>query len=216
MALGHSVGSSDGIILSFDNAVRDMLHRASADIVGRSYLELTHRQDRTRNALQLSCLQSDGTPTCIRKRYLRPDGSTIWVSTTVSRLVSGNDAGRLIGTLEWADDGRQLNTPAVLWEKAHCLDAALHRRIAVLGRELFTDYAWFIMLKLYLAEAEGRLSTNQGLAATTDIPGGVVDRWLIVLEQKGLVERDYSGGMVAQLTGAGLDRIEDLIAIECP
>ena len=214
MLIGHTIGSAEGIILSLDGAVSDMLQRMSMDVVGRSYLDITYAPDQPTNVTRLAALKVSDGATRIRKRYVRPDGSTIWVDTHVSRVSSGSDSGRLVGTLEWAGEGRHLETPTTLWRKARIMDAALRRRSMLLGPDLFGDYPWLILLQFYLAEAEGRILTSQDIADMSHAACDTIDRWILLLARKRLVERDNGAGLTAQLTQKGLDHVEDLIVSE--
>ena len=63
-----------------------ILGRDRADLIGRSMRDLTHPDDWLPNEALLQRTLADGTPFTIEKRYLRPDGSVVWVRNAVSAL----------------------------------------------------------------------------------------------------------------------------------
>jgi PAS domain S-box-containing protein len=74
------------------------VNRKYCEIVGRSEAELyhlrmqdiTHPDDLSRNLLLFEQLARGGQPYEIEKRYLRPDGSQVWVNNSVSALLDEN------------------------------------------------------------------------------------------------------------------------------
>ena len=210
MLIGHSVSDGDGRILAIDGAVCDAMQRARREVIGQSYLELTHPADRRRNAVLVARIPSDGAPIWFRKRYLIPGDSTIETDVHVSRMSAG-DAGRLIGTLYLVAPEEQRFAPAMLWRAARQLAQLNEIRRDLLGSELFSDYAMSIMLQLYLDEAEGRRSDTDTLSALIGLSPIVAKRWLRALEQKELIEL-LERDTVAQLTGIGAQKILGLLA----
>ena len=65
--------------------------------------------------------------------------------------------------------------------------AARRGREAALGRELFSDPAWDILLELYAARVGGRRMSLSDLARAIDIPQSTVARWITALAERGLV-----------------------------
>jgi DNA-binding transcriptional ArsR family regulator len=209
--IGHSVSDGDGRILAIDGAVCDAMQRPRREIIGRSYLDLTHPADRRRNAVLIGRIPSDGAPIWFRKRYLAPDDGTIETDVHVSRMSAGSDAGRLIGTLYLVAPEEQRFAPAMLWRAARQLAQLNEIRRDLLGSDLFSDYAMSIMLQLYLDEAEGRRSDTDTLAVLIGLSPTVAMRWLRALEQKELIEL-LERDTVAQLTGIGAQKILGLLA----
>jgi hypothetical protein len=209
--IGHSVSDGDGRILAIDGAVCDAMQRPRREIIGRSYLELTHPADRRRNAVLIARIPSDGAPIWFRKRYLVPDDGTIETDVHVSRMSAGSDAGRLIGTLYLVAPEEQRFAPAMLWRAARQLAQLNEIRRNLLGSDLFSDYAMSIMLQLYLDEAEGRRSDTDTLGVLIGLSPTVAMRWLRALEQKELIEL-LERDTVAQLTGVGAQKILGLLA----
>jgi PAS domain S-box-containing protein len=75
-----------------------LVNQRVCEIVGRSQQELlslrmqdiTHHDDLPDNAALFVQSLREGTPFAIQKRYLRPDGSQVWVSNSVS-VIRGDD-----------------------------------------------------------------------------------------------------------------------------
>jgi PAS domain S-box-containing protein len=209
--VGHTLADGDGRILAVDQKVVALFHREEADIAGMSYIDLTHPEDRLWNRNSVETLSAAVGPIAIRKRYLRPDGIAVWCEAQVSRLDTGSDRGRLIGTLHQLVDGSISRTPKDLWQSARRMSAALQRRRAELGADICFDFPWTLLLQLYLAEAEGRCVNLKDLAVRSDIRVESVQRWLSVLDERGLVDKTVAPECAAQLTAAGVVKVERLL-----
>jgi two-component system, chemotaxis family, CheB/CheR fusion protein len=66
---------------------RDIVGRSDRDLLSLRMQDITHPEDLQRNTLLFGRLVSDGTPFEIEMRYLRPDGTAVWVHNSVSVLV---------------------------------------------------------------------------------------------------------------------------------
>ena len=216
MLIGHSISDANGLLLTMDPAVESLLQRPLDELVGKSYAEVTHPDDRARNIDQIKRLAPEDGIVKIRKRYLRPGATPIWVDLHVSRLGRGLDTGRLVATL-YLPDPKPLAPdsegalPERLWSVAIQVDARLRRRREELGEELFGDHAWLLLLRIYLAEAEGRALGVETLAAETQILPARARRWVDALAEKQLVERLDWDADALQLTALGLARTETLL-----
>lgn len=60
-------------------------------------------------------------------------------------------------------------------------------REAAMGRELFSDPAWDILLELFAARLGCRRMTVDELARSIDMPRSTTARWIEVLSDRGLV-----------------------------
>jgi PAS domain S-box-containing protein len=67
----------------------DLLGRPANELLGHSFLEFTHPDDEQKDAEQFDVAVTQSRSYCHRKRYVRPDGSTIWTENTVTNLGSG-------------------------------------------------------------------------------------------------------------------------------
>jgi PAS domain S-box-containing protein len=86
-----------------------LVNRRFCEIVGRTADELltlhvpdiTHPDDRESDAALRQRLVADGVPFSVEKRYLRPDGSEVWVSVNVSLMRSADGTRQqLIGVAQ--------------------------------------------------------------------------------------------------------------------
>jgi PAS domain S-box-containing protein len=206
--IGHSLADASGKLLAVDDGVCEIMHRSQRELIGMLYSELTYRGDLATNVAIIEQTRSGARPVEIRKRYVRPDQSLIWTDVEVSRLNTGSDGGRLIGTLRVVADDR---CPQRLWRQAKAAVASIEQRRAALGSDLYLDHAWTILLQLYLAEAEGRLLALEACGQCVSMPLSLLNRWLDALVQKGLVERIGAAG---QLTLRGSLKVENLLATD--
>jgi diguanylate cyclase (GGDEF)-like protein/PAS domain S-box-containing protein len=85
-AIGMAQTDMDGVFLRVNAKLCDMLGYAPSELLGRRFKEITHRDDLERNLDLLAKLATGeiGEYT-YEKRYLRKDGSPLWVSVTMSR-----------------------------------------------------------------------------------------------------------------------------------
>jgi PAS domain S-box-containing protein len=92
-----------GIILRVNRLMCEMLGYTEAELLkGLTFLDITHPDDRERNRrLVAPLLRGDVDCFQIEKRYLRKDGSTVWVSVTVTTLKdSQGRTDRLLGAAQ--------------------------------------------------------------------------------------------------------------------
>ncbi len=89
--IGMALVAPDGRWLRVNAALCELLGRAEDDLLAGSWQEITHPDDLERDLTELRCVldgSSDGYR--IEKRYVRPDGESVWVLLVVS-LVRGDD-----------------------------------------------------------------------------------------------------------------------------
>jgi two-component system, OmpR family, sensor histidine kinase VicK len=100
-------------------------------ILGRTVEDLTHPEDWIRNEPLLERTFTDGEPFVIEKRYVRPDGTALWVRNSVS--ARRDPAGIIVGSLAVSMDV----TERVLAEEAlREADRAKDEFLAMLSHEL--------------------------------------------------------------------------------
>lgn len=68
----------------------DMVGRSQSELMGLCMQDITHPDDLQENLPAFERVIRDGTPFAIEKRYLRPDGSQIWVRNHVSLIQDQN------------------------------------------------------------------------------------------------------------------------------
>jgi PAS domain S-box-containing protein len=204
MPAAHCVSSLEGVILQADQAFLDLLKREESDVIGASFRDITDPRDLQRSVDMLAMLEDGAAPLRFQKRYLRPDGTTIAANLLVTRF---SDPDRLIATLFWRDNGRQL-PPARLWATALSIRHVHETRVRLFGPDLSTDPIGSILIGVYLAEAEGRSIGISQIAAYAGIARSTTQRWVAVLQQRGIIERD--GDLL--LTQSGWQRVEAMLA----
>ncbi|HYJ81300.1 MAG TPA: PAS domain S-box protein [Allosphingosinicella sp.] len=76
--------------------------RSREELLTLNLLEITHPEDRPANVPKFDRAVRDGTPYSHEKRYVRPDGSVVWVNNSVSviRRQSGEPYGVLAVTID--------------------------------------------------------------------------------------------------------------------
>ncbi|MEG8023128.1 PAS domain S-box protein [Sphingomonas aerolata] len=143
----------------------------------------------------------------MQKRYLRPDGSSVVANLLVTRFANPD---RLISTLFWQESGRPL-PPARLWEAALRMRQVHATRAMLFGADLSTDPIGSLLISIYLAEAEGRNIGLADAAAHANIPTSVTERWIRVMQQRGVIEYQKTT-IDIRLTSAGMNNIESVLS----
>lgn len=210
MLFGHSVADRSGTLLAVDAKVCEIMQRDERELIGIGFEALTHPGDCKRNVTVVASLRFGDEPLTIRKRYIRPGGSTVWANVQVSRL-QGSDGGRLVGTIVLINPESLKRGPETLWRAAKLVEARVQRRRRELGDDLFADFGWIILLQIYLAEAEGRVADAATISDMAGIRLPLVRHWLASLEQNKLVERSTFHEMAPQLSSRGMRKLESLL-----
>ena len=76
--------------------------RSREELLGRTMQEITHPDDLPANLSQFRRAIEEGRPFVVEKRYIRPDGTAVWVNNSVSVLHRTN--GELYGVLAVCTD----------------------------------------------------------------------------------------------------------------
>ena len=216
MIVGHSISNADGVIQVIDEPVATMLQRDRDQLIGISYMSITHPDDLAINLTKVAALRSNGQSARIRKRYIGGKGDVIMMEVQVSRL-EGCDGGHLVGTLSTIDDTADLEMePYRLWRRARDFLDVMRARDSILGADLFADHAWTILLLTYVAEAEGRIATTATIADHMTLSPTTIARWLRVLQSKALFEPVLPGIDALQLTQNGMNKVEQLLDQRIP
>jgi hypothetical protein len=94
----------------------------------------------------------------------------------------------------------------------HSLLLARRARDGLLGKDLFSDPAWDLLLELYAAKLGGRAMTLPDLALATETPPSTAARWLSALNERGLTMSSAgpSGEARISLSAEGLSKLEHL------
>ena len=86
-SVGLSELDLDGRFLRVNGALCRMLGRSSDELLALNMNEILHPDDVPGNNVLFRRLVETGESFSLEKRYLKPDGSLVWVSSNVSRLV---------------------------------------------------------------------------------------------------------------------------------
>jgi PAS domain S-box-containing protein len=98
-AVGIGQTDLDGTIVLANDRFCEILGRGREDVLGRHVIDLTHPDDRARSAQMFATLLESAAPFFIEKRYLRPDGSSVWVSNYVSLAKPVQGAPRYVSRI---------------------------------------------------------------------------------------------------------------------
>ncbi|HUG80148.1 MAG TPA: helix-turn-helix domain-containing protein [Bryobacterales bacterium] len=110
---------------------------------------------------------------------------------------------------------KKLRQPVKLTED-HILSVLYVRdaRNEILGKHLFSDPAWDILLELYAARLGGRSMSLQELVQAVEAPRSTVERWLTALERAGLTTTSADPAEATRiqiiLTAEGASKMERL------
>ncbi|HTP97450.1 MAG TPA: PAS domain S-box protein, partial [Burkholderiales bacterium] len=100
-AVGIAQTSEDGRYVQVNQKLCDMLGYSHDEFAGMTVVQVTHPDDRAQSVDRMSRLRAAETDHyTYEKRYLRKDGTPIWVSVTVSRIwAEGGAAPYTIGVV---------------------------------------------------------------------------------------------------------------------
>jgi two-component system, cell cycle sensor histidine kinase and response regulator CckA len=97
-ALGVVIVDTDDRCVKVSDHFCRMLGRSRDDLIGRSFLDWTHPDDRETHLPAISALAREDLPSAsFEKRYVRKDGSTLWalVSVSFARAADGRILNRI-------------------------------------------------------------------------------------------------------------------------
>lgn len=93
--IGIAVTDENGHFVQVNRAYCAMLGYTEAELIGRSFMEITHPADRSRNgALNEQLMQDKLDQFTLEKRYLRKDGSVAWGRASVITIQNGTTGPR--------------------------------------------------------------------------------------------------------------------------
>ncbi|WP_347304397.1 PAS domain S-box protein [Croceibacterium sp. TMG7-5b_MA50] len=210
MLTGHTLADRYGTLLAVDSHICEIMQREEHELIGVGFQALTHPDDCVRSTIVVSSLRLGEGPSVLRKRYMRPDGTSIWATVQASRL-HAQDGGKIVATIQLADAGQLRRNPKGLMEAARLEDSYLQRRRLQFGEDLFSDFPWLILLQIYLAEAEGKSATIRSISDGAAMRPSLVTSQLVVLEHKRLIEPPRSSDEPLQLTDRAWKKIEHLL-----
>lgn len=135
--VGLSEIGLDGQFQSVNSKLCTMLGRSREEVLSGSITEVTHPEDVAPSREKLRHTIETGHPVSFDKRYVRADGTVVWVNSNLTRLhdEEGKPRGVLAVTVDLTD--RRLQE-AALREETHTLET-LNRTGATLAGELHLE-----------------------------------------------------------------------------
>ncbi|HEU4622528.1 MAG TPA: PAS domain S-box protein [Burkholderiaceae bacterium] len=122
---GLSEISLDGHFLRVNQSLCDMLQRSPQDLTKLTIADVTEPSDYEKHIPLIQAVVQHGTPFTVEKRYIRPDGSRVWATSTVSRI--HDREGRPVSLLAVTiDDTERMNALELLRDSRRRLDAVLN------------------------------------------------------------------------------------------
>jgi PAS domain S-box-containing protein len=99
-AAGMALTRFDGVFTAANPALQGMLDRTEDEIVGRNVLELNHEDERAATAAALSQFSSGSlTERHVEKKYLKKDGSLVWLNITTTVVAATETAPPFLQTV---------------------------------------------------------------------------------------------------------------------
>jgi PAS domain S-box-containing protein len=187
---GHVLIGAEGELIGVDSVFCEIMQADRDAIRGRFVLAVTAPADRQECADAIKGLRETGQPFTITKRFLRDDGSLVWVKNSVSLALGLRDEATIVATIEPVEID-EAHAPAMLLDSARAFAAAHRARTAVFDTILFAEPGWDAMIAAYIAEAEGHALDAASLAQTLGLSGEATRRWIHALLQREVLEIEY-------------------------
>ncbi|HVJ98189.1 MAG TPA: PAS domain S-box protein, partial [Acidimicrobiia bacterium] len=84
--IGMGLTDVEGNLLRVNRAMSELLGRADGELVGMNVLDVTHPDDRPATLERRKEMSDSDEATRVEKRFLRKDGSTVWVALSLSNV----------------------------------------------------------------------------------------------------------------------------------
>ena len=184
----HVIINDAGELVGLDQSFCDIMQAQMSAIHGKAVMDVTAPADRAECADAIRRLRETGTPFVITKRFMRDDGSLVWVRNTVSMATDAQGSAIMVATIEPLMEPADERNPAKLLGAARFLAESRRDRSDICDPALFSEPGWDAILACYTAEAEGRPTTVTSLVYKIGHTHSVVSRWVAALMQHQVLE----------------------------
>ena len=188
VSAAHVLINDAGEFIGLDQPFCDIMQTRMHAIHGKAVLDMTAPADRAECAEAIRRLRETGIPFVITKRFLRDDGSLIWVRNTVSMATDAQGSAIMVATIEPVAEPAEDRGPAKLLGAARFLAESRRDRAAICDPALFSEPGWDAILACYEAEAAGRPITVTSLVFAIGHTHSVISRWVAALVQHDVLE----------------------------
>ena len=182
--IGMAVLTEDGVVITCNQAMERLIDRSAAELIGTTFRDITHPEDRP--AVEQSCalMQEDGNHVVRHEaRFVLDAGRTIWVSISASRVAATKDrAAHLITHIEDVTDRklleaelshRALHDPLTGLANRVLLVERLHQALARHGRHARPSHLFYLDLDGFKA-VNDRFGHAAGDAVLTQLAERIV------------------------------------------
>jgi PAS domain S-box-containing protein len=118
---------AEGRLLFVNEAFCNMLGYTESDLIGKTIWEFMHPDDVTENQRSYKRLMVEGIPFNLERRFLREDGSVIWVDASVSPIMDATGKPQSAVAVEVDITGRKQAEEALLQLNLQLEDRVLSR-----------------------------------------------------------------------------------------
>jgi PAS domain S-box-containing protein len=209
--VGMGESSLDGILLNVNQRYCDMVGLPREDIIGRRFDSFLHPDDAPANRAAFEALVRDATPFAIENRFLRPDGSALWVGKTVT-LVRTEAGGATTALAVYMDVSERKQAEAALHEAARRKDEFLAMLAHELRNPLAPIRAAAEMMGMVQLDAVRIRRTSEIIGRQVRHMTALIDDLLDVSRvTRGLVEIDKTPQDVQAIVANAVEQVRPLI-----
>lgn len=199
----------NGKVMTVNDRFCEIMGYSCEELPRLGMQDITHPADLDGNLEQFRRCREEGVPFEIEKRYLRKDGSTVWVHNSVSLVRDGEGRPRSIVAVV-LDIGERVRTEQALAEANRAKDEFL----AMLGHELRNPLSPIVTtLELMKVRAPDTLALERKvIEQQVDYISDMVDDLLDVARiARGKVELKNAPVSIAEIAAAAIETTRPLV-----
>jgi PAS domain S-box-containing protein len=158
----------EGRLIFVNEAFCNMLGYTEADLIGKTVWEFMHPDDVEENRRSYERLILDGIPFKLERRFLRRDGSVIWVDASVSPIMDAKGKPQSAVAVEVDITGRKLAEDALRELNLQLEERVLSRtaKLRAVNQTLREEIAERRRVEEALRESEARARANEEKLST--------------------------------------------------